>query len=479
MLTRDEYRACDALDLAALVKAGEVTALELLESAIAEIERLNPALNATIMQNFDLAREQAKQVDPGAPLAGVPFAAKDINVHVAGFPSTHACRFFDGAPAHKKDSLLVERWRRAGLVIPVRTNTPEFAIDFGCEPELYGPTNNPWDLSRTPGGSSGGAGAAVASGMFPMAHATDSGGSIRVPASCCGLFGLKPSSGLVATGSPLAPLVNGMNCDHALSWTVRDSAALLDVTAGPEVGTSMPYASHDGTYLAAVERPPGALRVGMCLASPNGFTPNAEVEAKVHETVALLEGLGHTVVPWAWPDNVDPFHAATVLWATDVAILIAERADELGRAPTDAELGPAVHWCLEEVRSKGAIEYGQSRARFREIQIAVTEAMADIDVLLTPVVAEPPLKTGILTDLLNQSVDAWSDRAWQFAPYPEIFNVTGQPAMSVPLHQGEDGLPIGMQFAAGVGQDALLFSLAGQLEQAAPWRDRRPPDPAG
>ncbi|MBT3558023.1 MAG: amidase [Rhodospirillales bacterium] len=479
MLTRDEYRACDALDLAALVKAGEVSALELLESAIAEIERLNPALNATIMRNFDLAREQAKQVDPDAPLAGVPFAAKDINVHVAGFPSTHACRFFDGAPAQNKDSLLVERWRRAGLVIPVRTNTPEFATDFGCEPELYGPTNNPWDLSRTPGGSSGGAGAAVASGMFPMAHATDSGGSIRVPASCCGLFGLKPSSGLVATGSPLAPLVNGMNCDHALSWTVRDSAALLDVTAGPEIGAPISYARHDGAYLDAVARPPSGLRIGMCLSSPAGHTPNAEIETKVHDTVTLLEGLGHTVVPWTWPGDVDPFDAAADLWAADVAIVIAERAAELGRAPTEAELGPVIHWCLELANSNGAVDYVQSRVRFREIQMTMAEATADIDVLLTPVVTEPPLKTGLLTDLVNRDVTAWSDRGWQFAPYPEIFNVTGQPAMSVPLHQGEDGLPIGMQFAAGVGQDALLLSLAGQLEQAAPWRDRRPPDPVG
>ena len=242
MLGREEYRARDAVGLAALVRSGEVTAREVLEAAVAEIERLDPALNAVVMRNYDKARDDAGAVDRDTPLAGVPFPAKDVNVDVAGFPTTWACRFFADAPAQTRDSLLVSRWRAAGMVVPARTNTPEFATEFVCEPELYGPTANPWDRTRTPGGSSGGAAAAVASGMVPMAHATDSGGSIRVPAGCCGVFGFKPSSGLVATGSEYGPLVGGLNCDHAVTWTVRDSAALLDATAGPEVGAPTAYA---------------------------------------------------------------------------------------------------------------------------------------------------------------------------------------------------------------------------------------------
>ena len=195
MLSREEYRARDAVGLAGLVRSGEVTAREVLEAAIAEIERLDPALNAVVMRNYGKAREDADAVDRRAPLAGVPFPAKDVNVHVAGFATTWACRFFAGAPTEADDSLLVARWRAGGMVVPARTNTPEFATEFVCEPELYGPTANPWDRTRTPGGSSGGAAAAVASGMVPMAHATDSGGSIRVPAGCCGVFGFKPSSG--------------------------------------------------------------------------------------------------------------------------------------------------------------------------------------------------------------------------------------------------------------------------------------------
>ena len=226
-LRRDEYRARDALGLAGLVRSGDVTAREVLEAAIGEIERLDPALNAVVMRNYEKARDDADAVDRAAPLAGVPFPAKDVNVHVAGFPTTWACRFFADAPAQAADSLLVARWRAAGLVVPARTNTPEFATEFVCEPELYGPTANPWDRTRTPGGSSGGAAAAVASGMVPMAHATDSGGSIRVPAGCCGVFGFKPSSGLVAIGSEYGPLVGGLNCDprdHPVGARLRRAA---------------------------------------------------------------------------------------------------------------------------------------------------------------------------------------------------------------------------------------------------------------
>ena len=477
MLSREEYRARDAVGLAELVRSGQVTACEVLEAAIGEIERLDPALNAVVMRNYEKARADAKAVDRTAPLAGVPFPAKDVNVHVAGFPTTYACRFFAGAPVETSDSLLVSRWRAAGMVVPARTNTPEFATDFGCEPELYGPTSNPWDLTRTPGGSSGGAAAAVASGMVPMAHATDSGGSIRVPAGCCGVFGFKPSSGLVATGAEFGPLVGGLNCDHAITWTVRDCAALLDATAGPEIGAPTPYAKPAGSFLAALDEPLSELRIGVATASPSGTPPAPEIADKVGETSRLLADLGHEVRPWSWPATEDPCESASVFWAGELAAVVADRARTIGRKPRDGELGPLVAWSVAAAAHIDAIQVSQARRAMRDLQIRMARAMAGIDVLLTPVTSEPPLATGVLSACVVRGPEVWNERAWRFAPYAETFNVTGQPAMSVPLHQGDDGLPIGMHFAARVGEDALLLRLARQLEEASPWNLRRPPQP--
>ena len=478
MLGREEYRARDAVGLAELVRSGEVTAREVLEAAIAEIERLDPALNAVVMRNYEKARDDADAVDRAAPLAGIPFPAKDVNVHVAGFPTTWACRFFAGAPAETRDSLLVSRWRAAGMVVPARTNTPEFATEFVCEPALYGPTANPWDLTRTPGGSSGGAAAAVAAGMVPMAHATDSGGSIRVPAGCCGVFGFKPSSGLVATGSEFGPLVGGLNCDHAVSWTVRDSAALLDATAGPEIGAPVPHAAPAESFLAALDAPLGALRIGVVPESPSGRTPVPEIAGRIAATVRTLEELGHRVRPWTWPIDDDFHESAFALWACELATAIADRAEAVGRPPRDAELGPLVAATFRAAARMRADRWMHARRAMRTLQVRMAESMTDVDVLLTPVTTEPPLETGLLGACMASGLDAWSERSARFAPYTETFNVTGQPAMSVPLHHGSDGLPIGMHFAGKVGEDTRLLRLARQLEEAAPWAGRRPPPPS-
>ena len=478
MLSLEDYRARDAVGLAELVRGGDVSAREVLEAAIDEIERLDPFFNAIVMRNYDQAREEADTVDRTAPLAGVPFPAKDVNVHVAGFPTTYACRFFADAPARTEDSLLVSRWRAAGMVIPVRTNTPEFATEFVCEPELYGPTANPWDRTRTPGGSSGGAAAAVGSGMVPMAHATDSGGSIRVPAGCCGVFGFKPSSGLVAEGSEFGPLVGGLNCDHAVTWTVRDSAALLDATAGPEIGASTPWAQPAESFLAALDQPVRSLRIGVATVSPSGRAPAGEIADKVETTAALLVELGHSVRPWAWPIFDDVCAGASVFWAGELAALVAERARTIGRGPQAGELGPLVASSVVEATQVDALQVMNARRTIRDWQIRMAHSMIDVDVLLTPVTSEPPLKTGLLAAFAEQGLELWNQRSWRFAPYTEPFNVTGQPAMSVPLHRGSDGLPIGMHFVGRVGEDSRLLRLARQLEEAAPWSQRRPPPPA-
>lgn len=476
MFSTSEYRSLDATGLAQLVNQKEVTPLEVLDCAINEIDRLNPALNAIVMRNDQQARKEANTVDLSLPLAGVPFLAKDVNVKVKGFQLTHACRYFSKAAVSEEDSLLVKRWRAAGLIVAAKSNTPEFATNFGCEPDLYGPTNNPWDLSLTPGGSSGGASAAVAAGIFPIAHASDSGGSIRVPASCCGVFGFKPSGGLVATGSAIGPLVGGLNCDHVVSRTVRDSALMLTVTAGPDTASPLFSDNTDYNFTSELDRPPGQLRIGFTELSPTGIKAKTEICDKLNETITLLEGLGHTVAPWSWPDNADPVDVASVFWIAETAAVINEYAALVGRRPEAGELGPLVQASLEKAKSISAVDMVVARGRLRTLQLMMAQATQHVDVLLTPMVTESPLPTGLLTGLVNRNVDEWMERAWQFAPYPEIFNVTGQPAMSVPLHHGDDGLPIGMHFAASVGNDSLLLRLARQLEQASPWGSHWPPE---
>ena len=385
-----------------------------------------------------------------------------------------AASFRDPA-ASETDSLLVRRWRSAGLVIAGRTNTSEFATDFTCEPELYGPSRNPWDVNRTPGGSSGGAAAAVASGMVPAAHASDSGGSIRVPAACCGVFGFKPTSGLVATGADCGPLVGGLNCDHAITRTVRDSAAILDATAGPETGLPAVRTDLKGSFAALLARPPGRLRIGFCPESPRGLKPDQETRIRLEEATRLLLELGHAVVPWIWPVCPDPAEEALLFWSSELAAAIERRARELGREPGTAELGSLVRWSLEHARRARSTDVVRAREAIRRIQVAMAEAMEGFDVLLTPVLTEPPLESGMATRWLAGDVEEWMRRSLQFAPYTEMFNVTGQPAMSVPLFHGPGRLPIGMQFVGRLGRDGQLLRLARQLEETAPWQERRPP----
>jgi len=468
MLSFEEYAARDALDLAELVRRGEVTPAEVMNCALAAFDSRDTALNAVVIRNDDLAMSDAAAPPDGA-FRGVPFLAKDVNVAVAGWPMTHACRYFADAAPDDTDSALAARWRAAGLVVAGRSNTPEFATDFVCEPELYGPTRSPWNPERTPGGSSGGAAAAVAAGLVPMAHASDSGGSIRVPAACCGVFGFKPSSGLVATGAPIGPLVGGLNCDHVVSRSVRDSAALLDLTAAPEPGTPRAFARPDGSFLDAVAEPPDRLRIGLCAQAPSGHAATPEIAARLHEAGELLAGMGHEVTQWSWPPGCDPYEAATALWTEEVAFAIVTREADLGRPPAEEELGDLIRWALEEAaRSNGAHRVAMRKAAW-DIRRRVAAAMRDVDVLLTPVVAEPPLPTGLLSDLAARDFTAWQDRSTAFAPFTEIFNLTGQPAMSVPLSVTDDGLPLGVQLAARVGGDRTLMSLAGALERARPW----------
>lgn len=486
MLSPSEYRSLDGIALAELIKGKQISAKEALQCCLREIDRLNPLLNAVVMRNDALSVSEADQLASSHLLSGVPFLAKDINVNIKGYKTTHACRFFANSKVHDQDSLLVERWRDAGLVITGRTNTPEFATNFGCEPEFYGPTLNPWNTKLTPGGSSGGAAVAVATGMVTIAHATDSGGSIRAPAACCGVFGFKPSSGLVATGSALGHLVNGLNADHVVTRSVRDSAAMLDATAGSELASPMsfdalatrknqPNNNKKSTYLNVLGLPLKRLRIGITDQSPTGMLPTQEIRDKFHQTATMLESLGHEVTPWSWPPDSDPCDVASVFWMAELASVIEQYIEHISREPEPAELGPLVRAAWLKAKSVSSVDMVKARVRCRQLQINMHQAMTSVDVLMTPVLTESPLPSGLLTELVNKDTEKWMQRAWQFAPYLEIFNVTGQPAMSVPLHESHDGLPIGMHFVAAVGEDAMLLQLAAELESHTRWRERSLP----
>ncbi len=468
----DEYIAFDATGLAQLVKRGEVDAAALTEAAIQRIEALNPNLNAVVEKSYELARVAAAKANTSAPLAGVPFLAKDMNIEVAGLHLTASCRWLSELPAASVDAPLAARWRAAGLCILGRTNTPEFAGEFVTEPTWRGPTRNPWDLNRSPGGSSGGAAAAVASGMVPMAHGTDSGGSIRVPAAACGLVGLKPSRGLVPVGPHLDELAGGLDCEHVLTRTVRDSALMLDLTAGPEATSRLPLRLPSGGFVAALSATLPPLRVGVTLAAPGGMRPHAEIGAAVERIAALLARAGHQVKEFTFPDSAAVGDPALVIWLTAIAEEIDAYRGRVGRAPERHELD-ALTWAAIDVgNNHSALDYARARRALTAATVGMARVFDEFDVLLLPSAADFTPAIGQIdgrTAAFN--LDRWNEQSYGYAPYTEIFNVTGQPAMSLPLAMSTANMPIGVQIAAPLGEDSRLLSLAAWLEREVPWAE--------
>ena len=469
-----EYAEHDGLGLADLIRRREVSPAEVLEAAIENVERHNPQLNAVIYKAYDEARRTAAGPLPGGTLRGVPFLLKDLNLDVAGMPRT------DGSVALRErvpaqDAELVKRQRAAGLVIFGKTNTPEFGITGTTEGRLFGPCRNPWNPDHIAGGSSGGAASAVASGMLPLAHASDGMGSIRIPASCCGLFGLKVSRDRNPWWPEDVMRALPLSVHHCVSRSVRDSAALLDATGFAE--TRAPWASppKQGSYLDEVSLPPTRLRVAFTTARPDGRLLNPEVKAAVEETARLLESLGHTVEERALPVNQMLLYLALVPAASaNMAASVAEVAESLGRELREEELEPLT-WSI--VKNGQNVSGVQALRGMRWLQRLVREVAAffeEVDVYLTPVTATPPPRIGHI-DPLNPDPAELNQRQAESFPYTAPFNMTGQPAMSVPLAWTSGGLPLGMQFAARYGDEATLFRLAAQLEEARPWRQRRPP----
>lgn len=469
-----QYDQFDALGLAQLVRKGEISPIQLLDSAIARAEAVNPRINALSHRLYDHGRQVLADGVPDGPFAGVPFLLKDLHVHLAGQPLSNGSRAFaDYVSA--VTSVVTKRYRRAGLVVFGRTTSPEFGLTATTESVLYGDTRNPWDLTRTAGGSSGGAAAAVAAGILPIAQASDGGGSIRTPASCCGLFGMKPSRGRVPMGPGRTEGWNGLSTIHAVSRSVRDNAALLDATAGPEPGSRYVAPPPERPYLKEVARPPEALRIALMISPPSGTPVDADCEQAARDAAALCEDLGHHVEE-AGPD-VDPAalgDGMLTIIAVETARLLDDRAAVLGRPISDADVEPVTLWLYQYGKTADPLAYARASGAFQKAAIAVAEFMADYDVILSPTLAKPPVKLGLLS-LSPADFDAYVKEVTEFGPYTGLYNMTGQPAMSVPLYWTDGGLPVGTMFVGRYGDEATLYRLAGQLEAARPWADRRPP----
>jgi amidase len=474
MSTSDDLAFLDATAQAGLVRRGEVSPVELVDAAIERIERLNPTINAVVTPMYEQARAAATGELPDGPFTGVPFLLKDLLACYRGVPMTAGSAFLrDFVPDH--DSRLVARLRRAGLIILGKTNTPEFGLLPTCEPRLFGPSRNPWDTERTTGGSSGGSAAAVAAGLVPMAHGNDGGGSLRIPASCCGLFGLKPTRARNPLGPDFGDVMSGLVVEHALTRSVRDSAALLDATAGPDVGD--PYCAPPPArpFLHEVGADPGRLRIAFTVGALTGTPVHPDCVAAVRDAAALCAGLGHDVVEAAPAVDAESVSQAfTTLFLAGHAALVDGLARVTGRHPTPDQFEPPTWAMLEFGRQIGASTYLLAVHALQRAARDVARFFFDHDVWLTPTLGEPPVPLGTFDPAPENPLQGLI-RVSAFMPFTPICNATGQPAMSVPLFWSADGLPIGTHFVGRFGDEATLFRLAAQLEQARPWAARRPP----
>jgi amidase len=465
----DDFSKLDATALAELVRSRKASPLEIVQATIARIERLNPKINAVVTQTFKQAIERAKAPPGDGPFAGVPYLIKDLTPN-KGVRLTFGSVFFrDNVATFSTE--LVKRSEASGLNIVGKTNTPEFGLVPVTEPKLFGPTRNPWNLDLTAGGSSGGAAAAVASGMVPMAHASDGGGSIRIPASCCGVFGMKISRGL----NPDAPTPNpdGLSVQHCVSRSVRDSARLLDVTRGPVAGDIWWAPPAERPYAEEVNREPKKLRIALLTKDLSGEPIHADCKDAVEQAAKLCGDLGHHVEEVTLPvDGNAARDAFRLLWIGRVGSLIRSATKTLGRMP-DRDQFEGWTWQLNDINNTVTPADARSAASLLlTAAYQIAEFMQSHDVILTSTLGIPPLRVGEL-DLTNQPDEA-NAKIGRFVPYTWLFNATGQPAMSVPLYWNAQGVPIGTHFVGRFAEDGLLFQLAGQLERARPWAGRFP-----
>ena len=465
----------DATAQAELVRTKQVKPSELLEAAIERIERVNPQLNAVVTPMYDEAQRVAEGKLPEGPFTGVPFLLKDLGAGYAGVRQTQGSEYLKDFVS-PFDSELTSRYKRAGLIIAGKTNTPEFGLIPTTEPRLFGATRNPWDTDHSVGGSSGGSAAAVAAGIVPMAHANDGGGSIRIPASCCGLFGLKPSRARVPMGPILGDIMGGLVCEHAVTRSVRDSAALLDATAGPELGDPYYAPPQERPYVEELTTAPGKLRIAFTARTATGTPLHEDCIAAVKDAAALCEELGHDVEEAEPPPiNTEMLEESFLtIWAAGVPWGIDGIGRLTGRQPSPDKFEPLTWSLYEQGKQTMAGDYLIAVTTIQQMARTVAYFSQRYDLWLTPTLGSPPPKLGHF-DATPDNPRAGLEKAIEFVPFTPLQNATGQPGMSVPLYWNGEGLPVGVHFAARFGDEATLFRLAAQLEEARPWGSKRPP----
>ncbi len=495
-----EYEQFDGMGLAELVRQGKITSMELCEEAISRAEKMNPKLNAIVAPLYDLARQTAARVRPEAPFSGVPFLLKDVHHALKGHVMSSGSRALKTHVADH-DAEIVNRFKRAGLIIFGKTNTPEFKLASVTEPEAFGATRNPWNTAYSPGGSSGGSAAVVAARITPFASATDEGGSIRIPASYCGLFGLKPSRGRNPVGPDLSLTWGGMSTSHVITRTVRDSAAVLDAVSGPEPGGRCLPPTPEGTFLRALQSDPKPLKIGYHIRAAFGRQVHPECAKAVMNTCALLESLGHHV------EETDPGYSEEdvalnwcIIMIGHLTAHVAHLTKVYGRRSIEQNIelpSYALYRIGERIK---ALDFVQAERRWLEFGLIMDQKMENLDMVLSPTLGMPPVTVGsqkpgrmdrlamqILSSPLGKLIMGSRKLTYSILEellsntmkgqmiFTMIANITGQPAMSVPLHWTEDGLPCGVQFIGRFGDEALLLKLASQLEKARPWSNRKPP----
>lgn len=465
------YAESDALALAALVRRGDVSAAELVECAVTLIERLNPELNAVIHKLYAMGREGAATVDRDAPFAGVPFLLKELASSWKGAPLTNSSRYLKDLVA-PDDSELSRRIRAAGLLLVGKSNAPENGWSISTEPELYGATNNPWKKGITAGGSSGGTAAAVASRMVPIGEASDGAGSIRVPASCCGIVGLKPSRGRV-TLAPYGDYWYGGAYFLACTRTVRDTAAYLDAVAGGMPGDAYTPPVPDGTWLGLSAHAPKKLRIGFTVTPPNGAAIDPRVKAAVLATVKTLEGMGHHVEEHDMPlDGEAAWKTYTNMTCVQTAAMFGQLAPVVGHAVMPDDVEPVTWAIIERGRSISGMDHATDIERLRVLGREVVSDLSGYDLFVTPTLTQLPRPMGYYAMSMTD-IDAYN-ALWTDSMFAFPFNFSGQPAISLPLAWTNDDIPIGVQLVGRYGDEATVLAASAQLEQAMPWKDRRP-----
>ncbi len=476
MISLRDYTAHDGLGLAELVARKEVTPDELAAAAFEAVAKVNPRINAVL---HTIPKEAATEIRAGlprGPFTGVPFLIKEIVLHAKGVRCEMGSKLAQGY-VPDADTELMARFRRAGLVLAGTTQTPEFGYNPTTETRAFGPVHNPWDLGRSPGGSSGGSGAAVAAGIVPVAHANDGGGSIRIPASCNGLVGLKPSRDRIPSGPDYGDLLCGLACEFALTRSVRDAAALLDAVAGPDPGAPGHPVPPARPYRELIGTPPGRLRIAWTATPASGAKVDPECEKAVHETVRLLEGLGHTLIEDRPRYDWDAFlENVNVIWGAFGVASIDFAAAMTGRKPGPDNLEAVTLASYEDGKRYSAIDLLNAMTHCNVVSRQVGAFFEKVDVLVTPTIARLPAPLGELNqNREGMTAMEWTRQIFSYVPFTPVFNVTGQPAISLPLHWSAGGLPVGVQIAGRFGDEATLLCLAAQLEQARPWAARRPP----